>query len=75
MKLTPDNIVAQLDRYAELRRLAEEVDWYLITGTPHDVAKYLGVSYDLEPLEDALLEAGIFRQSAGEVVTWARRKI
>lgn len=75
MKLTPDNIVAQLDRYAELRKRAEELDWYLITGTPHDVAKYLGVSYDLGPLEDALLEAGIFRQLAGEVVTWARRKI
>lgn len=75
MKLTPDNILSQLDRYVELRKLAEELDWYLITRTPHDIAKYVCVSYDLEPLEDALLEAGIYRHSAGEVITWARRKI
>ena len=61
-------IIAALDRYAELKAQADQLDRLTYTNTPHDVAEYLGARYELPRLEDALLNAGMFRQTAGQVV-------
>ncbi len=72
--LTEANIVQMLDRYASLRAQAARLDLYVATGTPHDIAANVGAAYELPVLEDALLDAGIFRHTAGRVVALAGRK-
>lgn len=72
--LTPGNIIAMLDRYAELREMAGRWDALTHAGTPHDTTAYLAARYELPTLEDALLDAGVFKVSAGEVVALVSRK-
>lgn len=74
-RLTPENIIANLDYYTELVAKRAELDRMTATGQTHDVAEYVGAVYDLPGLEAALLDAGVFRWSADEVITWARRKV
>ncbi|MER2506080.1 MAG: hypothetical protein ABTQ24_09310 [Azonexus sp.] len=72
--LTPENIVQMLDRYVELKAQADRLDALTHAGVPHDTSAYLGAVYELPKLEDELIEAGIFRHTAGQVVALVSRK-
>ncbi len=74
-KITPDNIIAKLDRYAELLQLNAKFDLYVATGQRYDLGASIHAEIQLERLEAELLEAGMFKSTTGEVVEWARRKV
>lgn len=74
-KLTPDNIIASIDRYIELRGKRAELDRLIHTGTPHDTSAYVDAAYELPELEAALLDAGLFKTTTGDVVSWAARPL
>ena len=73
-KLTPENIVAKLDRYAELVQLNALYDLKVASGTPHDFGESICAEFEMKALEAELLDAGMFKTTTGEVVEWARRK-
>ena len=75
MPITPDNIIAKLDRYAELLQLNARYDLYAASGTPHDFGESICAEFELKTLEAELLDAGMFKTTTGEVVEWARRKV
>ena len=72
-KITQANIVQLLDRYVELQRVNARFDFFVQIGQPHDIAEGFHAWMQLKALEAELLDAGIFRWSAGEIVEWARR--
>lgn len=74
MPITPENIVAKLDRYAELLQLNAKYDLYVATGQRHDITASICAEFELKALEAELLDAGMFKTTTGEVVEWARRK-
>jgi len=74
MPITPDNIIAKLDRYIELQRENAKFDLYVATGQRYDLGASIHAEMQLKALEAELLEAGVFRWSAGEIVELARRK-
>jgi hypothetical protein len=74
-KITPENIIQMLDRYAELQQLNARYDLYAASGTPHDFGESICAEFELKSLEAELLDAGMFKATAGEVVEWARRKV
>lgn len=73
MSLTPENIVAELERYVALWHENSIFDLKAGTGQPHDVGQGIFAEMQLKRLEDELLHAGIWRATADEVITWARR--
>lgn len=75
MPITPDNIIAKLDRYVELQQENAKFDLYVAAGQPHDIGASIFAEIQLKALEAELLEAGVFRWSAGEIVEWARREV
>ena len=74
-KITPDNIIAKLDQYAELLQVNARYDLYVVTGQRYDLGASIHAEMQLERLEAELLDAGMFRWSANEIVEWARRKV
>jgi hypothetical protein len=74
MPITPD-IIAKLDRYIELQQENAKFDLYVATGQPHDITASICAEIALKKIETELLEAGLFRWSANEIVDWARRKV
>ena len=67
-KITPDNIIAKLDRYAELLQLNAKFDLYAASGTPHDFGESICAEFELKTLEAELLEAGMRRRN--ETTPW-----
>ncbi|WP_194266205.1 hypothetical protein [Dechloromonas sp. H13] len=74
-KITPENIIAKLDRYAELVQLNAKYDLYVATGQRYDLGASIHAEMQLKALEAELLDAGMFKTTTGEVVEWARRKV
>ena len=75
MPLTPDNIIAKLDRYAELLQLNAKFDLYVVTGQRYDLGASIHAEIQLKALESELLEAGMFKTTTSDVIEWARRKV
>lgn len=75
MPITPKNVIAKLDRYAELLQLNAKFDLYAASGTPHDFGESICAEFEMKALEAELLDAGMFKATTGEVVDWARRKV
>lgn len=72
-KLTPENIITELERYVALWHENSIFDLKAGTGQPHDLAAGIHAEMQLKRLEAELLDAGIWRATADEVITWARR--
>lgn len=58
------------------RLLADQAELARLTsaGIPHDPGRFVNARYGIDEIEAALLDAGLFKTTTGDVVSWARRK-
>jgi hypothetical protein len=71
-KLTPANIVDQIEKYITLTAETAENDYLIGTRQPHDVGWVIYTAQALLELEEALLAGGIWGQVASEVIARCR---
>lgn len=62
LEVLPGKYAKHLADQAELSRLAS-------AGIPFDVAYFVEARYDIDAIEDLLLDAGMFKVTTGDVVT------
>jgi hypothetical protein len=72
-KLNQTNIVDEIVRYVRLTEESARIDFLIATRQPHDVCAAQNAAQALAELEQQLLDAGIWRWAAEQVIAQCRK--